>query len=172
MKESSSALRWRILNEGEWSALRDIRLAALRDSPSSFLSSYNKEVAYEETQWRTEFSRGQWIIIVGKDEQPFGLIGITQGIDIPSTDRYLEYLWISPEWRRSGAASSLIQIVLEQLSAVGIVAVWLWILDGNKPARQLYEKFGFVSTNERQVLRDDPRRFEERMRLILEVNLS
>jgi len=43
----------------------------------------------------------------------------------------------------------------------------LWVLDGNGPALQLYERFGFASTRERQPLPADPTRSEERMLLHL-----
>jgi ribosomal protein S18 acetylase RimI-like enzyme len=97
--------------------------------------------------------------------EPIALLGATGYHDIPPTDRYLEYLWVSPISRKSGVASRLIQAMLNRLSANGAAAVRLWILDGNTPARQLYEKFGFVSTGEREQLPDG--RCEEKMKLIL-----
>jgi ribosomal protein S18 acetylase RimI-like enzyme len=165
-KESAGESQWHVLKEAEWSILREARLIALRDSPGSFLSSYEKEYAYEEAQWRAEFARGEWLIIVDDGSRlPTALIGITRFGDIPPAERYLEYLWVSPESRRAGVASRLIQAVLKRLRDNGVAAAWLWILDGNSSARALYKKLGFVSTNERQPLKEDPERFEERMRL-------
>ncbi|HEY2575019.1 MAG TPA: GNAT family N-acetyltransferase [Streptosporangiaceae bacterium] len=160
-------LQWRILAEPEWWLLRKTRLIALRESPLCFLSSYEKEVAYDETQWREEFIRGDWITLGETDATMDGLIGVTHGDDISPNERYLEYLWISPKSRRSGIATNLMRTVLEMLRTTGIVTAWLWILDGNKPARELYEKLGFISTNERQPLAANPLRYEERMRLRL-----
>jgi ribosomal protein S18 acetylase RimI-like enzyme len=132
------------------------------------LSNYDKELAYDENRWREEFSRGEWIIAV-EGESVDGLLGIARASDIGPDERYLEYLWISPKRRRSGLAENLIRASLERLAATGITVVWLWVLDGNEAARQLYEKCGFISTGERQPLRADPLRSEERMWLRLKL---
>ncbi len=152
-----------MLTEDEWYRLRDVRLTALRDSPGAFLSSYETELAYGEYEWRAEFTRGEWTIVV-EQGQVVGLLGATRNTGPPSEERYLEYMWVSPEFRRSGVASNLIKIVFERLFRSGIIPVSLWILDGNEPARRLYERFGFVSTHERQPISANPSRSEERMR--------
>jgi ribosomal protein S18 acetylase RimI-like enzyme len=130
------------------------------------LSNYDKELAYDETYWREEFSRGEWIIVTA-GESTHGLLGVTRASDIGPDERYLEYLWTSPKRRRAELATNLIRAALEQLTADGTSAVWLWILDGNEAAWKLYKKCGFVSTGERQPLQADPLRSEERMRLWL-----
>ena len=43
---------------GDWQALRDIRLEALRDAPSAFASSYACEAARGEEHWRGRSSGG------------------------------------------------------------------------------------------------------------------
>jgi ribosomal protein S18 acetylase RimI-like enzyme len=82
-------------------------------------------------------------------------------------NRYLEYIWVAPESRRSGVASMLLRTVLDHLRDPGVLTVWLWILDGNERAMRLYRRFGFLSSSERQPLTGDPPRSEERMRLRL-----
>lgn len=164
---SSISSQFHVLTENEWRTLRNIRLCALKDSPKNFLSTYEKEVVYQEAQWRREFSRGEWLVVAQPGNLVSGLIGAVHDDNIPSDGRYLEYLWVSPKLRRSGLATSLIRAALERLSASGIATAWLWILDGNEPARKLYEGCGFISTGERQPLKANPSRFEERMRLRL-----
>lgn len=104
---------------------------------------------------------------MSSDKRIDGMLGVTYASDIASDERYLEYLWISARARGSGVATRLIHGTLEQLKTNGITAVWLWILDGNEPARRLYEKCGFVSTRERQPLQSDPSHDEERMRITI-----
>ena len=43
---------------GDWQALRDIRLEALRDHPSAFGSSYAREAVRDEEHWRGRSSGG------------------------------------------------------------------------------------------------------------------
>jgi len=41
-----------------WQALRDIRLEALRDAPTAFGSTYEREVLRGEAHWRDRIARG------------------------------------------------------------------------------------------------------------------
>jgi ribosomal protein S18 acetylase RimI-like enzyme len=147
--------------------LQSIRLAALRDDPSAFLSSHEHEAAYNEQQWRQEFSRGQWNIMVA-DHKEIGLLGVTREKAMSEQECYLEYLWVAPEFRRVGVGSLLLRTVLDHLRESGIHTVWLYILHGNHGAMRLYQRFGFQSTNERQLLPDHPAGSEERMKLRLD----
>lgn len=154
-----------IMNEGEWIILRDMRLAALRESPGTFLSSYSKESAYEEQDWRAEFGRGEWTIEV-RNDKAIALVGVTREQDTPPDECYLEYMWVRPGFRRCGVATDLIKTVLRHLLNRGFVTIWLWVLEGNEPARRLYEKCGFTSTGLTQRPHRGLSRSEELMRLI------
>ena len=76
-------------------------------------------------------------------------------------------MWVAPEFRRSGLAHRLLAVVLGRLRKAGVKTVFLWVLDGNAPAEQLYKSVGFVSTSQRQPLEAHPARFEELMQLNL-----
>jgi ribosomal protein S18 acetylase RimI-like enzyme len=153
------------MDEREWATLREMRLAALRESPGSFLSSYSEEFAYEEKKWRAEFVRCEWTIEI-RNDTPIALVGVTREQGTPPDECYLEYMWVSPGFRRRGVATDLIKNVLRRLVNRGFATIWLWVLDGNEPARRLYEKCGFTSTGLIQRPRRSPSRSEELMRLI------
>jgi ribosomal protein S18 acetylase RimI-like enzyme len=155
-----------VLTENEWARLRHVRLSALRDCPSAFLASYDREVVYGERRWRQEFSRGEWNIMRA-DEEEAGLLGVTREPAMSSRECYLEYLWVAPGFRRAGVGTLLLRTVLDRLRYSGVHTVWLYILNGNQGAMRLYQGFGFQSTNERQLLPDHPAGSEERMRLRL-----
>jgi ribosomal protein S18 acetylase RimI-like enzyme len=163
---SPTSFRVEVLKEHEWSRLRDIRLSALRDYPSAFLASHEREAAYDEQRWCQEFSRGEWNIMLA-DNKEIGLLGVTREQAMSSQECYLEYLWVAPAFRRSGVASMLLRTVLDRLRDSGVHTVWLYILDGNQEARRLYQRFGFQSTNERHLLPDHPAGSEEGMKLRL-----
>jgi ribosomal protein S18 acetylase RimI-like enzyme len=163
---SPSSLRVDILPEHEWSRLRSIRLTALHDDPAAFLSNHKDEAAFGEQQWREEFSRGQWNVMVG-DDQEIGLLGVTREPTMPKEECYLEYLWVAPEFRRDGVGSLLLRTVLNRLRDSGGRTVWLYILDGNEVAMHLYKRFGFQNANERQLLPYHQAGGEELMKLQL-----
>lgn len=156
----------RRLADRDWTELRELRLTALRESPASFLSTYAQEAAWTDDDWQRETARGDWLIeSVG--DRPVGLLGATSEWDIAKSDRYLSYLWVAPDHRRRGIGERLVRAMLARLRDSGVPRAWLWVLDGNDPARRLYERLGFVSTGERQPLKADPARCEERMSLAL-----
>jgi ribosomal protein S18 acetylase RimI-like enzyme len=165
-RAGATLYRVKVLTEQEWFRLREIRLSALNESPEAFLSSLAREAAYREEQWRAEFTRGEWAVVVTSD-RAVGLVGATRESHMPVDERYLEYIWVAPGSRRSGVASMLLRTVLDHLRDSGVLTVWLWILDGNERAMRLYQRFGFISTNERQPLTANPARNEERLRLSL-----
>jgi ribosomal protein S18 acetylase RimI-like enzyme len=144
--------------------LRSIRFIALKDEPLAFLATYAREVAYDERRWRSEFSRGEWNVLLA-DGRDIGLLAVTRVPGMSSQECYLEYLWIARERRKSGMAALLLQTVLDRLREAGVHTVWLYILGGNDRAMRLYRRFGFKSTGKRQPLPDDPERYEELMGL-------
>jgi ribosomal protein S18 acetylase RimI-like enzyme len=161
-----TSFRVDVLIEDDWPRLQDIRLTALNTDPDAFLATYEREKAYGERRWRQEFSRGEWNVMC-VDDQDVGLVGSTREADMPLHECDLEFLWIAPDLRRAGVATTLLRTVLDRLRDSGVRIVWLWILNGNDPAMRLYEQFGFQSTNKLQPLPGNPRRSEERMRLRL-----
>jgi ribosomal protein S18 acetylase RimI-like enzyme len=161
-----TSFRVDVLAEDDWPRLQNIRLAALKSDPTVFLSSHETELAYLEPRWRQEFSRGEWYVMRASGED-VGLVGATREPDLPLHECDLEFLWVAPESRRAGGATLLLRTVLDRLRDSGVRTVWLWILNGNDPAMNLYEQFGFQSTNRRQPLQKQPGRYEERMRLRL-----
>jgi ribosomal protein S18 acetylase RimI-like enzyme len=151
-----------LLTANEWVLLRDTRLIALKDSPEAFLSTYERELAYGERDWRAEFTRGQWTVEV-RQGKAVGLLGATRDAAAPRSECYLEYMWVSPEFRRCGVASSLVTQILRRLQGSGVSTVWLWILDGNEAAQRFYEKCGFTRIHKRQPLPQDLQHYEELM---------
>lgn len=158
------------LTPGEWRTLREIRLSALRESPHAFLSTYKKESEYNELKWRTEFVRGDWyvgIVRVESADKLVSIAGITRESGTPAHQRFLEYVWVAPEFRRQRVAFNMIKEVLGHLKLSGVRIVFLWVLDGNGGAMRLYKRLGFVSCNHRQPLKELPGRSEELMRFRL-----
>ena len=157
----------RFLSRSEWHLLRDVRLGALRESPTAYLSSYETEARFEDGTWHQEVGHGIWLVFVSESDAVLAVLGATTGPDIAASDRYLSYLWVAPDARRTGIATRLISEMLRHLRTTGVARAWLWVLDGNDAACSLYRKLGFVSTGLRQPLHKDPTRYEERFIRVL-----
>jgi RimJ/RimL family protein N-acetyltransferase len=155
-------LETELLKEADWPRLRSIRLEALLQDRHAFLSTYERESHYDERKWRNEFSRGSWTILVERG-QIIGLLGVTKEPSTSFDVCYLEYMWIRPEFRRSGNAFKLVNAVLKRLKGEGVATVLLWVLDGNGSAARLYEHIGFRFTGKKQPLPDNDDRNENLM---------
>jgi ribosomal protein S18 acetylase RimI-like enzyme len=153
----------RLLPSSEWPLLREVRLFALSESPESFLSTLAREAVFDEDRWLAEFSRGTWHVSEA-DEGVIGLLGVTREPGMPRHECYLEYIWVHPDWRGSGFAVEMISSVLDDLRKSGVRTAYLWILDGNDTAVNLYKKLDFVTTSLRQLIEDSPGRSEEKWR--------
>ena len=154
------------LNEDQWSALREMRLSALRESPRMFLSTEEREKTWERPDWEEEFKRGVWYFGEVSD-QAVGLIGVTREPNSPPDECYIEYMWISPRYRRQGMGEHMLTALLDILRESGTRTVRLWVLDGNDIAFRLYERLGFERTGEVQAIASRPGRTEARMLLNL-----
>jgi GNAT superfamily N-acetyltransferase len=145
----------------DWQALRDIRLEALRDAPSAFGSSYEREAAFGEPDWLRRIARGGNFLAfipevraskVGASE-PAGLIG-----GYPETADIVELvsMYVRPKARGRGVGEALVAAVFAWAQARDAKTVHLWVTESNDPARALYERCGFSPTGERQPLPSDP----------------
>ncbi len=140
----------------DWPALRDIRLAALRDAPDAFASTYAEQAAFEEADWRQRIARGGTFLAFVPEvsaSEPVGLVGgYEQG---PGTVGLIS-MFVRPRARGRGVGEALIAAVLDWARARNAASVHLWVTETNKPARLLYERCGFSLTGERQPLPSNP----------------
>ena len=155
----------RIASE-DLTTLKRLRLRALKDSPDCFLSAHAIERNYLNKRWAAEFKRGDWYAGVSNGAE-VALIGVTREPEMPESECFIEYMWVARSFRRQGVGQYMLEEVLGILRASGVKAVYLWVLDGNKPAAELYQKVGFAFTHVVQPLATRPGRSEHQMMLAL-----
>jgi len=149
----------REITADDWELMRDVRLAALAESPSAFGSSYAREVAFTEEQWRgrisersvTFFAYEESADAASAGKAPVGLAGV-----------YVEYgaanlvsMWVSPAARGLGAGKALVEAAAAWAKANDFGTLFLWVTESNTSARRLYEGCGFTPTGKRQPLPSD-----------------
>jgi GNAT superfamily N-acetyltransferase len=140
----------------DWQALRDIRLEALRDAPSAFGSTYEREVVRGESQWRDRISRGGTFLAYLPEltaPEPAGLIGGYQ--EDPVTVELVS-MYVRPRARGRGVGEALVAAVIGWARDHNAAQVHLWVTETNAPARALYDRCGFALTGETQPLPSDP----------------
>jgi ribosomal protein S18 acetylase RimI-like enzyme len=166
MPELRFMLDIKALAREQWELLRNLRLAALLESPDAFLATYEAESKFDESRWHAEFDRGSWLV-GHENDRPVSLLGCTRLEEPGRHEFYLEYLWVAPEYRQRGIAYRMIEHAVDRLRADGALRAFLWVLDGNEAAVRVYRRAGFTSSNHRQPLPARPGRSEERMELDL-----
>jgi GNAT superfamily N-acetyltransferase len=153
------------------SILKELRLAALLDSPSAFGSTYAAEATRPDDHWLARATLGSAgrdsaIFLAWVDDRPAGIAGgyrpdqATDAIDLVS-------MWTAPQVRRAGVGRLLVQAVIDWAIETDAPSVGLWVTRGNAPAQTLYESMGFEETGDYQPLPSDPCKDELRMALEL-----
>lgn len=152
----------------DWREYREIRLAALKDTPSAFASTWQEEASLTPPQWMERAQRSQdgktLTIVVAVDDAGrwVGLVGgyrpSGQGVDAE-----LISMWVAPDCRGSGIGIELLRGVLAWAEAHGASTIGLWVNKANRAAISLYDKAGFRRTGETDKLPSDPTQREIRM---------
>jgi len=155
----------RAVGAGDWELVRDVRLAALRDAPDAFASTYEREAAYTEEQWRGWFSDRFAMFLADLPDrgEPAGLTGVFDR----DHGAALVSMWVRPDARGRGVGEALVNAAAGWGRARGHDTMYLWVAEANEPARRLYERYGFTPTGERQPMPSHPDVAEIRMRRFL-----
>ncbi|GAA0557908.1 GNAT family N-acetyltransferase [Paractinoplanes ferrugineus] len=131
----------RRLGADDWRTWRDMRLAALADTPDAFASTLAKEAGYTEADWRAWLAAPLGLKLLAGDDA--GMIGAWA----PDGTVELYSMWVRPQWRGRGVGDLLIGEVLRW---AGTRPVELWVAEGNVVAERLYLRHGFRLTDRRQ----------------------
>lgn len=136
-----------------WERWREIRLRALRDAPDAFGSSFEREEAYTESDWRRWLTLGPtWIAVV--DERDVGIIcgGQHHSAEIP----WVYAMWVEPTVRGTGVAESLLGVVIDWARQSGASLLGLDVADRAPRAKRFYERNGFVIGDQTFPMPRDP----------------
>jgi GNAT superfamily N-acetyltransferase len=131
------------LGEEDWRIWRDVRLAALADTPASFAATLEEEQAIQEDGWRTMVRDAAiFVVTVGGTA-----VGAVAGLYRASAhERGLGAMWVAPQWRGRGVAALLATAVTSWARSEGALTVGLWVPGDNARARRFYEHQGFRAT--------------------------
>ncbi len=124
----------------DWRTLRDLRLRALQDSPAAFGSTFEREVAFTEADWRDRLSgpsraRACW---PGTRAPAVGIGG-----GYVADDGWLQIvaMWTEPGRRGHGVGRAVLESLVAWAGARGL-RVRLDVEADNAGARRAYERAG------------------------------
>ena len=134
----------RRLSPDDWTIERDLRLAALAESPSAFGSRFEDAVRMDESDWRVRLSE-QVRFAAWLGRQSIGTVGFAAAREpYPVGTAVLIGMWVAPFVRGRGVADRLVDVVVEQCRRDGKTAIWLSVTHGNVVAERLYARHGFA----------------------------
>ena len=156
----------RAITADDWELMRDIRLSALADTPAAFGSTYAREVAFGEPQWRGRISDRSVTFFAHVDPAVPAPVGLA-GVYVEDGVADLVSMWVSPSVRGQRVGEALVEAAARWAAARDFAVLFLWVTESNTAARRLYERCGFTETGESQPLPSDPALPEIQMRRIL-----
>ncbi|WP_180686225.1 GNAT family N-acetyltransferase [Streptomyces gossypiisoli] len=154
----------RSLRAEEWSAARELRLAALRDPVAriAFFETYEEAVARPESYWRERAERAaegaagaQQVVAEGPDGALVGTLtvlveepGTTDwaGFPVERWQGHVVGVYMRPEHRGCGLTELLFDEALEWCWARGLERVRLIVHEENGRAQAFYRKVGFEAS--------------------------
>jgi GNAT superfamily N-acetyltransferase len=145
---------------------RDLRLAALRDSPASFEETAadmeRRPMSFWEKRTRS-VTRGPHVLFLACEEGlPGGMVyGLRNG-----EEARIGGLWVAPGSRRRGAGRSLLEAVVAWAGKGGMRRIGLWAPAASEAALALYRKSGFTPNGRERALGHEMLRIVEMQRLL------
>jgi len=143
----------------DWEAQRSLRLAALADSPSAFLTTLDQARQAPEQQWRDRIATSPHFLAEFNGTPA----GMAVGLLIDDGTAEVVGVWVHPDARGSGAIEGLLDAVSAWAADEGHDRLGLWVVDGNERAERAYARYGFTRTGRSQPVPGRPGETEVEM---------
>jgi len=135
-----------------------VRLRALQDSPSAFGSTYARESAFSDEEWRRRAGRPTEeaaLYMAEDDGEPCGLARGSRDREDPLTS-WLESMWVAPTHRQGGVGRGLVEAVASWAAGRGCRTLKLMVTCNNSAAIGFYGRLGFSRTGRTGPYPNDP----------------
>jgi RimJ/RimL family protein N-acetyltransferase len=146
----------------DWQRLRDLRLAALAESPAILSGKLDEEQNFTEEQWRETFKKLSYVVatIDGKD---VAMINVENLAGDFGATCWLGGLWSNPEYRGAGGVRAIFNYLDSVASLRGWMVQGLGVMESNTSAIAVFEKYGFIKRGDRVESRGKPGNYYFRM---------
>ena len=90
----------RILQQGDWQIWKDLRLEALKNTPESFGSAYEEEIALTENEWKNRLNKNT-VFGAFVEEKLVGLVGFYVCNELKTRHRGMVFsMYTIPQFRK------------------------------------------------------------------------
>lgn len=161
--EPLPGLAVRRVGPDDWRAYRDLRLAALIDSPRAFWTTYAQAAALEEQDWRDRLEWPTWIASAAGSPDPtsppvpVGLVALWRSPEGDEGEIVLVQMWVAGWARGRGVVDVLVDTCAEAARTDGWTRLVLEVAEENERAATAYRRLGFLPTGRRSVMPWDER---------------
>ena len=132
---------------GEGELFRQMRLASLSEAPYAFLSTYKSALERSAESWTAQAdhsadgpNRATFFAFSG--DSPIGIAALYRDPDRADTGEILQ-VWVSPEYRGTGAAVTLLDAVFDWARENGFRRILANVTRTNDRALRFYLRYGF-----------------------------
>lgn len=166
-------VRIRSVRPDEWEKVRDLRLEALKDSPTAYLERYEDAVGLSADEWRARAERSaqganntKWVA----ETEDGHWVGSMTGYVGDDGEAWVVAVYVAPavRGRAAGVTDRLLDAVIDwgrsQAQARRLV---LEVREDNEAARRFYVRRGFAETGNIRPYALDPSYNEIEMALTL-----
>ena len=147
---------------------RDVRIAALIDSPRAFWSTYEQAAARTDDDWAHFLDSGPRTWLAFDGARPVGTVGLWRGEGQPDDEITLIGMWVASVVRGTDVAQRLVRTALRAASDAAVRRVVLDVAHENARAWAFYSRIGFRPTGDVASMPWDSAVTEEQMVLDLQ----
>lgn len=144
-----SEITVRALERSEWEKYKACRLTALKESPHAFAADYDTEAAYGEDLWQERMARSTRVI-AEKGNESVGILSLRANDDIYENALEAFGLWVAPDERGAGVATSLMDFATSYAAGKGHGSMVYWVGTDNGRAVAFASSYGFRPTEYRR----------------------
>lgn len=138
---------------------KEVRLRALRESPTSFSSTYAREAEFPDEEWRkrAEHSSGDGFVgfLAYEKDRPCGMVFCFRE-DADERVGTILSMWVDPSARRAGVGRELIDSVVSWAEGCGMRLLKLMVTSVNLGAVEFYQRMGFAMSGKTGPYPNDP----------------
>lgn len=142
-----------ILLPAQWELVREMRLAALSESPHAFLGMLKKESEFDETDWRATFSSASWhgFFIA------HAIVGIAKSSILAEhpEERYVESFWVRPDHRKREVGRRMLQSIVDEAEREQRRVIRLSVLRRNQSAIDAFYRLGLAAIVSQRSSKDE-----------------